>query len=86
MNGCEILCAPLCAPLTINTCRDDTASVACPLATGEQSFQPEMLQGDVVAQDADRGRGTGLDGDEHCLIGEEAVMMLSEKCETLSKS
>ena len=73
-------------PFAVYTCRYDSAGISRSFSAGEQSLYGDVLQGFVVAYDADRGRSTCFYGNHHCLVGQEAVRALAEQLEAPAQS
>ena len=65
---------------------DDATCIASSFATGKEAFQPHVLEGLSVSKDADGSGGAGLDGDNSCFVGQEAVLLLTPQLESLSKT
>ena len=74
----QVLRRHLGTALAVDGGGDDAAGVACSLATGEETVKADMLEGEVVAEDADRTGRAGLCGDECGFIGKEAVALTTK--------
>ena len=69
----------------VNGTGDDATGIACPFATRIEALEGNMVEGCIVARDAQGRRGAGLDTDNHSIIGEKTLGTFPEDLKTLAK-
>ncbi len=70
------------ASLTVDGGGDDATGIACSLATGEETLEADVLQGEIVAENTYRTGGAGLCSYECGFIGQEAMTLTTKGFET----
>ena len=70
----------------VNTGGDDTAGIPCAFTGREQSADPYVVQGLVVAYYANRSRRAGLDTNHQSVIGKETTTLSSEMLKAFAQS
>ena len=77
----QVLSAHFRTAFTIDTRRDDAASISGTFATGEKSLEANMHQGFCIADDADRTAGARLHTYHDRFVGQEAVTLAAKSLE-----
>ena len=69
------------APFSVDACRYDSAGISGTLATGEETFHPDVLQRLSVSYDSDGSRSACLYADHDGFVRQEAAALPPELLE-----